>query len=358
MKRRGFTLVELLVVIAIIAMLVGLLVPAVQRARESGRRTQCINNQKNVGAAILLYATQKDAFPPSANAQPNSPMPATPLSVGWVPAILPFIEQNPLYSLFQNNQLSTIGKGEIELLICPTRTPTNSPFPMSYVVNCGMTDASPTGSPTALDYQRTGVFFDFYTPIYKATPSWKITTDVAYISKRDGTSNTIMLSENVDTVDWYSVNKATVPIQPAPVNTNTPQLTDIWGLDSSGGTPSWWQGITWTVPNNPPATYPLTTYPGGILNKNQGATPTSDIQNGRPSSQHPEGFIVTFCDGRSRFIGQDVDYRVYCLLMAPDSQGLEGTPVPLYTPFHYPGSWDTGGVGTPLIPVTASDLDK
>jgi prepilin-type N-terminal cleavage/methylation domain-containing protein len=98
-RRRGFTLVELLVVIAIIGVLVALLLPAVQAAREAARRSQCSNNLKQIGLAMHNYADVHKAFPPAA------------MTVGQHSAtafvfVLPFIEQGPLY-----DQLSAIGFG-------------------------------------------------------------------------------------------------------------------------------------------------------------------------------------------------------------------------------------------------------
>jgi prepilin-type N-terminal cleavage/methylation domain-containing protein len=96
---RGFTLVELLVVIAIIGVLVALLLPAVQAAREAARRMSCGNNLKQVGLAFHNYSDTFLRFPPQdlAAAVPRCPAPNNNFKWGWGTAILPFIGQGRLY---------------------------------------------------------------------------------------------------------------------------------------------------------------------------------------------------------------------------------------------------------------------
>src|SRR5687768_6007213 len=98
-RQRGFTLVELLVVIAIIGVLVALLLPAVQAAREAARRTQCSNNLKQIGLAMHNYHDTHKQFPPAYVADSNG----TPMH-SWRVLILPYIEANHIYDRYDQTQ--------------------------------------------------------------------------------------------------------------------------------------------------------------------------------------------------------------------------------------------------------------
>jgi prepilin-type N-terminal cleavage/methylation domain-containing protein len=138
-RRYAFTLVELLVVIAIIGVLVALLLPAVQAAREAARRSSCTNNLKQIGLATHNYHDTYKSFPPGGWDCPNWPAsPCTgwnqnpgPWTTTWSISILPFIEQQPLYEKYDQRypNVHTVNQPVvrtfIEPYLCPSDVNTN-----------------------------------------------------------------------------------------------------------------------------------------------------------------------------------------------------------------------------------------
>lgn len=145
-NRLGFTLVELLVVIAIIATLIGLLLPAVQSAREAARRTQCQNNLKQIGVACLTYESGKRAFPygnmivtPATSLANGYALGSASFSTGWTMEILPYSENKQLRDLYLPTRLITdndpavrrVRESSVAMYACPSDYPMQLGLPAS-----------------------------------------------------------------------------------------------------------------------------------------------------------------------------------------------------------------------------------
>ncbi len=132
-SRAAFSLIELLVVIAIIAMLVGLLLPAIQKARESAARTQCQNNLKQLGLAMNAYHGVNNFFPPAFSRNP----PQTQNNWGWSVFLLPYVEQQTLHEALTPDTVALSSNAttqrNVPVFLCPSDpTPVASAYVKGY----------------------------------------------------------------------------------------------------------------------------------------------------------------------------------------------------------------------------------
>jgi len=274
-QRRGFTLIELLVVISIIGILVGLLLPAVNSAREAGRRVQCQNNMRNIGLALVNFSSSKNQFPKSAtfdegltpgiawagsNTQKSlqTTPPATLVSswlYSWVVDILPYIDAQDMYNSWDKTRsyadaVSTLGVGlptnskiantSIGILKCPDDyNSLQNQGNLSYVVNSGFSlSLTDPGTNTAISYVSSadGTNSAYLTSVLSFVPSGSTTVTNNDVIKKmgmmfpgtrtggnawdynttpasiyDGMSNTLLVSEN--TLAGYAPVSSINPVQ-------------------------------------------------------------------------------------------------------------------------------------------------
>ena len=292
---RAFTLIELLVVIAIIAVLIGLLLPAVQSAREAARRVQCQNNLKQIGLALHGYHDAWQCFPPAYLARP---LPGLELGAGWGWAmlILPYSEQRPLYDaanfdlgfgevvvnrpdfpggLFANN---TVRRMSLSMFLCPSAGGGDGPIdlgydsaqvaesPGQYIASAGWMDTSQSPA------QGTGVLYS--------------NSRIAIRDINDGTSATLMIGErsrNLADAAWPGAFGSRS--EPGPLCTKRG-----WPVKSCVGHMFLLMGRT-----GPLSDVLSGSAPGGnSLNRQAGADGFASL--------HPGGCLFLLCDGSVRFI--------------------------------------------------------
>lgn len=317
---KGFTLVELLVVITIIGMLMSLLLPAVQAAREAGRRAQCLNNQKQLALSLMNYESARGSFPGYVNRLANQNAVdvdsnyINPMPVSWVATLLPYLDRNDLWTIWREGTPYSDRNGSdypdgytfLRFLVCPSNPLSNEGVgntPLAYRVNCGLRDAS-YRDPNA----STSVFHDHV----NGSP---VNVSLDYLGMHDGATTTLLLSEGTEeTIDIGATDPLncvwTLPSNyPRASDTNNPKSPDI--PNSSGGGLSMSAaelGLGFTVPN-------VT----DINNVNQ-INQDLDYNNGTPASRHPGIVIVSFCDGHQQSLNDSIDRSVLLHLITPDGQ--------------------------------------
>ncbi len=202
LRQRGFTLIELLVVIAIIAILIGLLLPAVQKVRDAAARMECSNKLKQIGLAIHDYHDQKKELPEAGTIGPDG----SSANLGWQVAILPYLEKSNLYDLFDLNEDHNHNSNKPMYLqkvndyICPSGTKLRSfngsekhnntfAFTTHYYGILGPKGSDPDGNPYLVSGTSHGGFGTQGILIRREDGLVKLT------SIPDGTSNTFLVGE-------------------------------------------------------------------------------------------------------------------------------------------------------------------
>jgi len=270
--RRGFTLIELLVVIAIIAVLIGLLLPAVQKVREAAARMSCQNNLKQIGLAAMNYESSNGWLPPGMNNSNSAAWPSVtsgmgPSSYGASTAgtlayLLPYVEQNNVYQQFTQLaggqgvfllpgtvywwQFTTAGQAgcvNIKNFLCPsdnagTVTPANGPFVFMLPYNGSMEGYYYPGGAFGRTNYASNAGYLSNQPGWPYPGPYGYNTQTKILAITDGTSNTLGFGEAMGGSTVSSVTGLPNGTRDYVATWGSWNLPTAWGLSA---TPAWYQ---------------------------------------------------------------------------------------------------------------------
>ena len=292
-RRRAFTLIELLVVIAIIAVLLALLLPAVQQAREAARRSQCINNQKQLGLALHNYHDTFNVFPPGwIGVRGGIAHMEGPNGFAWGSHLLPNLDQGPLYNqinfkaslLDPSNDIAR--KTVLNVFRCPS-DPSTDTWQIGEVGNptnilATLPTANYVGSFGTEGYEDICIAAPYPASQCLGDGMFSHNSKFRIADITDGTSNTILLGEHRSDkkLDWHS--------------------TWVGLVAGAEGAAARILGVSDHTPNHP-------------------ALHIDDF-----SSWHTGGVHLLFGDGRVRFLTQSVDLGIFRAIATRSGSEITG----------------------------------
>ncbi len=347
--RKGFTLIELLVVISIIALLMALILPAIQNAREAARRMQCLSNMRNLYVAIENFSTSHDDKLPLLSETINTQTAGT-IAVGWPVSLLPYLDQAALDRQIRRSGLSSTPQ-QIDILTCPDdANHFEQPGGLSYVVNAGYissqlwsTPGIATHNASQIDWNGDGDLTNDWKIAYATGVVWRAGANfrmsLNYISRNgDGLGQTLLLAENLQAGTWNSPFTGDIAFGACInvdgsglVDTSLPNglvgdgtaLATVLRLHSTAGSPP--DPADFLLRN---AVLPSSATQDSFINTHLEGPPSTAPGPGlpRPSSMHPGIVNAFFCDGSGRALNETMSAVVYAEMLTPNGSSY-GQPV-------------------------------